>query len=408
MSPVGSYESLIAAIQAGAGSVYFGVGNMNMRSRSAANFTNEDLQKITDICKEHHVRSYLTVNTIIYNNEVNEVHQLIDLAKQCEVSAIIAFDWAVIQYCRKIGMEVHISTQCNITNIEAVRFYAQFADVMVLAREVTLAQAADICKSIKDEHICGPSGQLVQIEMFVHGALCMAVSGKCYLSLDNLGYSANRGACLQPCRRKYRVKDDESDMELLVDGKYIMSPKDLCTIGFLDKVIKAGVSILKIEGRGRSAEYVKMVTACYHEALQAIEDGSFTQEKVDQWMDKLRSVYNRDFWDGYYLGRTMGEWTERYGSQATRVKTHIGKITNYYANIGVAEIYVETGSLNLGENILISGPTTGVYEAVLNEVRVDLKPTDHADKGVYCSIPTTELVRRGDKVYKWTEVVDEF
>ncbi|MCQ2270181.1 MAG: U32 family peptidase [Bacteroidales bacterium] len=408
MSPVGSYESLMAAIQAGAGSVYFGVGNMNMRSRSAANFTNEDLQKITDICKEHHVRSYLTVNTIIYNNEVNEVHQLIDLAKQCEVSAIIAFDWAVIQYCRKIGMEVHISTQCNITNIEAVRFYAQFADVMVLAREVTLAQAADICKSIKDEHICGPSGQLVQIEMFVHGALCMAVSGKCYLSLDNLGYSANRGACLQPCRRKYRVKDDESDMELLVDGKYIMSPKDLCTIGFLDKVIKAGVSILKIEGRGRSAEYVKMVTACYHEALQAIEDGSFTQEKVNQWMDKLRSVYNRDFWDGYYLGRTMGEWTERYGSQATRVKTHIGKITNYYANIGVAEIYVETGSLNLGENILISGPTTGVYEAVLNEIRVDLKPTDHADKGVYCSIPTTELVRRGDKVYKWTDVIDEF
>lgn len=408
MSPVGSYESLMAAIQAGAGSVYFGVGNMNMRSRSAANFTNEDLQKITDICKEHHVRSYLTVNTIIYNNEVDEVHQLIDLAKQCEVSAIIAFDWAVIQYCRKIGMEVHISTQCNITNIEAVRFYAQFADVMVLAREVTLAQAADICKSIKDEHICGPSGQLVQIEMFVHGALCMAVSGKCYLSLDNLGYSANRGACLQPCRRKYRVKDDESDMELLVDGKYIMSPKDLCTIGFLDKVIKAGVSILKIEGRGRSAEYVKMVTACYHEALQAIEDGSFTQEKVNQWMDKLRSVYNRDFWDGYYLGRTMGEWTERYGSQATRVKTHIGKITNYYANIGVAEIYVETGSLNLGENILISGPTTGVYEAVLNEIRVDLKPTNHADKGVYCSIPTTELVRRGDKVYKWTDVIDEF
>lgn len=408
MSPVGSYESLMAAIQAGAGSVYFGVGNMNMRSRSAANFTNDDLPKITNICKEHKVRTYLTVNTIIYNNEVTEVRQLIDLAKQCEVSAIIAFDWAVIQYCRKVGVEVHISTQCNITNIEAVRFYAQFADVMVLAREVSLAQAADICKTIKEEQICGPSGQLVQIEMFVHGALCMAVSGKCYLSLDNLGYSANRGACLQPCRRKYRVKDEESDMELLVDGKYIMSPKDLCTIGFLDKIIKAGVSILKIEGRGRSAEYVKMVTTCYHEALQAIEDNTFTQEKVNQWMVKLRSVYNRDFWDGYYLGRTMGEWTERYGSQATRVKTHIGKITNYYANIGVAEIYVETGSLNLGENILISGPTTGVYEAVLNEIRVDLKPTDHADKGVYCSIPTTELVRRGDKVYKWTDVIDEF
>ncbi|MCQ2264548.1 MAG: U32 family peptidase [Bacteroidales bacterium] len=408
MSPVGSYESLMAAIQAGAGSVYFGVGNMNMRSRSAANFTNDDLPKITNICKEHKVRTYLTVNTIIYNNEVTEVRQLIDLAKQCEVSAIIAFDWAVIQYCRKVGVEVHISTQCNITNIEAVRFYAQFADVMVLAREVSLAQAADICKTIKEEQICGPSGQLVQIEMFVHGALCMAVSGKCYLSLDNLGYSANRGACLQPCRRKYRVKDEESDMELLVDGKYIMSPKDLCTIGFLDKIIKAGVSILKIEGRGRSAEYVKMVTTCYHEALQAIEDNTFTQEKVSHWMTRLRSVYNRDFWDGYYLGRTMGEWTERYGSQATRVKTHIGKITNYYANIGVAEIFIETGSLNLGETVLISGPTTGVYETVLNEIRVDLKPTDHAEKGIYCSIPTTELVRRGDKVYKWTEVVDEF
>lgn len=408
MSPVGSYESLMAAIQAGAGSVYFGVGNMNMRSRSAANFTNDDLPKITNICKEHKVRTYLTVNTIIYNNEVTEVRQLIDLAKQCGVSAIIAFDWAVIQYCRKVGMEVHISTQCNITNIEAVRFYAQFADVMVLAREVSLAQAADICKTIKEEQICGPSGQLVQIEMFVHGALCMAVSGKCYLSLDNLGYSANRGACLQPCRRKYRVKDEESDMELLVDGKYIMSPKDLCTIGFLDKIIKAGVSILKIEGRGRSAEYVKMVTTCYHEALQAIEDNTFTQEKVSHWMTRLRSVYNRDFWDGYYLGRTMGEWTERYGSQASRVKTHIGKITNYYANIGVAEIFIETGSLNLGENVLISGPTTGVYETVLNEIRVDLKPTDHAEKGIYCSIPTTELVRRGDKVYKWTEVVDEF
>lgn len=408
MSPVGSYESLMAAIQAGAGSVYFGVGNMNMRSRSAANFTNDDLPKITNICKEHKVRTYLTVNTIIYNNEVTEVRQLIDLAKQCEVSAIIAFDWAVIQYCREVGVEVHISTQCNITNIEAVRFYAQFADVMVLAREVSLAQAAAICKTIKEEQICGPSGQLVQIEMFVHGALCMAVSGKCYLSLDNLGYSANRGACLQPCRRKYRVKDEESDMELLVDGKYIMSPKDLCTIGFLDKIIKAGVSILKIEGRGRSAEYVKMVTTCYHEALQAIEDNTFTQEKVSHWMTRLRSVYNRDFWDGYYLGRTMGEWTERYGSQATRVKTHIGKITNYYANIGVAEIFIETGSLNLGETVLISGPTTGVYETVLHEIRVDLKPTDHAEKGIYCSIPTTELVRRGDKVYKWTEVVDEF
>lgn len=408
MSPVGSYESLMAAIQAGAGSVYFGVGNMNMRSRSAANFGNEDLQQITNICKEHHVRSYLTVNTIIYNNEIEEVRTLIDLAKDCSVSAIIASDWAVISYCRKIGMEVHISTQCNITNIEAVRFYAQFADVMVLAREVSLAQAADICQSIREENICGPNGQLIQIEMFVHGALCMAVSGKCYLSLDNLGQSANRGACLQPCRRKYLVKDEETDLQLAIDGKYIMSPKDLCTIGFLDKIIKAGVSILKIEGRGRSAEYVKMTTFCYHEALKAVENGDFSQEKVAHWMEKLRSVYNRDFWDGYYLGRTMGEWTERYGSQATRVKTHVGKITNYYANIGVAEIHIETGELCVGDEILISGPTTGVYEATLDEIRVDLKPAERAEKGVYCSIATSELVRRGDKVYKWLSIPDEF
>lgn len=408
MSPVGSYESLMAAIQAGAGSVYFGVGKMNMRSRSAANFDYDDLQQLTQICKDHQIRSYLTVNTIVYNDEVEEMMKLVDLAKKCEVSAIIASDWAVIQYCRKAGMEVHVSTQCNITNIVAVRFYAQYADVLVLAREVSLAQAAEICQTIKKEHICGPSGQLIQIEMFIHGALCMAVSGKCYLSLDNMGYSANRGACMQLCRRKYTVKDTETDLELEVDGKYIMSPKDLCTIGFLDKIIKAGVTVLKIEGRGRSAEYVKMVTACYHEALQAIEEGSFTQDKVSQWMDRLRSVYNRDFWDGYYLGRTMGEWTERYGSQATRFKTHIGKITNYYANIGVAEIIIESDNLQLGDNILICGPTTGVYEDTLHEIRVDLKPTSRADKGVYCSIPTNELVRRGDKVYKWVEVADEF
>ena len=388
MSPVGSYESLMAAIQAGAGSVYFGVGKMNMRSRSAANFDYDDLQQLTQICKEHQVRSYLTVNTIVYNDEVEEMKKLVDLAKKCEVSAIIASDWAVIQYCRKIGMEVHISTQCNITNIEAVRFYAQFADVLVLAREVSLAQAADICQTIREENICGPSGQLIQIEMFVHGALCMAVSGKCYLSLDNMGYSANRGACMQLCRRKYTVKDTESDLELEVDGKYIMSPKDLCTIGFLDKIIKAGVTVLKIEGRGRSAEDVNMVTACYHEAL--------------------RSVFNRGFWDGYYLGRTMGEWSERYGSQATRVKSHIGKITNYYANIGVAEIIIESDNLQLGDQILICGPTTGVYEDTLQEIRVDLKPCEKAEKGVYCSITTKELVRRGDKVYKWVEVADEF
>ncbi|MEG1555215.1 MAG: peptidase U32 family protein [Bacteroidales bacterium] len=408
MSPVGSYESLMAAIQAGAGSVYFGVGKMNMRSRSSANFTYEDLQNITHICKEHGVRSYLTVNTIIYNDEIKEVHELLDLAKQCEISAIIASDWAVLTYCQQIGLEVHISTQCNVTNLEAVRFYSQFSDVVVLAREVNLQQVADICQAIQTENICGPNGKHIEIEMFIHGALCMAVSGKCYLSLDNFNYSANRGACLQPCRRGYKVQDLDNEIELAIENKYIMSPKDLCTIGFLDKMIKAGVSILKIEGRGRSAEYVKMVTTCYHEALEAIEQGSYSEERVKEWTLKLRSVYNRDFWDGYYLGRTFGEWTERYGSQATRVKQHIGKVTNYFNKLGVAEIYIETDHIKTGDSILIMGPTTGVYEADLTEIRVNLESVETAEKGVLCSIPTSELVRRGDKLYKWVEATDEF
>lgn len=408
MSPVGSYESLSAAIQAGAGSVYFGVGKMNMRARSSVNFNLEDLKNITAICKEHGVLSYLTVNTIVYNDEIEEVWQLLDLAKQCEVSAIIASDWAVMNYCRQIGLEIHISTQCNITNIEAVRFYSQYADVMVLAREVNLRQVADISKAISEEHICGPGGKPVRIEMFVHGALCMAVSGKCYLSLDNFNFSANRGACLQPCRRGYLVKDLDHEIELNIENKYIMSPKDLCTIGFLDKIIKAGVTVLKIEGRGRSAEYVKMVTTCYHEAVEAIENQDYTPEKIDNWMNRLRSVYNRDFWDGYYLGRKLGEWTERYGSQATRVKQHVGKITNYFGKLGVAEIYIETGKLVVGDSILIIGPTTGVYEGEVSEIRVDLNPVEFAEKGVFCSISTSTTVRRGDKLYKWVEEVDEF
>lgn len=408
MSPVGSYESLSAAIQAGAGSVYFGVGKMNMRARSSVNFNLEDLKNITAICKEHGVLSYLTVNTIVYNDEIEEVRQLLDLAKQCEVSAIIASDWAVMNYCRQIGLEIHISTQCNITNIEAVRFYSQYADVMVLAREVNLPQVSDISKAICEENICGPGGKPVRIEMFVHGALCMAVSGKCYLSLDNFNFSANRGACLQPCRRGYLVKDLDHEIELNIENKYIMSPKDLCTIGFLDKIIKAGVTVLKIEGRGRSAEYVKMVTTCYHEAVEAIENQDYTPEKIDNWMNRLRSVYNRDFWDGYYLGRKLGEWTERYGSQATRVKQHVGKITNYFGKLGVAEIYIETGKLAVGDSILIIGPTTGVYEGEVSEIRVDLNPVDFAEKGVFCSISTSTTVRRGDKLYKWVEEVEEF
>ncbi|MDD4395619.1 MAG: U32 family peptidase [Bacteroidales bacterium] len=408
MSPVGSYESLAAAIDAGADSVYFGIGKMNMRSRSAANFTDEDLQNITRICREHNVRSYLTVNTIIYNDEVEEVHRLLDLAKQCKVSAIIASDFAVLNYCRKIGLEIHISTQCNITNIEAVRFYAQFADVMVLAREVTLARAAEIHHSIVEENICGPAGNLIKLEMFVHGALCMAVSGKCYLSLDNFNYSANRGACLQPCRRGYVVKDVDNELELAIDNKYIMSPKDLCTIGFIDKLMKAGVSVLKIEGRGRSAEYVKTTTACYHEAVQAVEEDTFTQEKILQWTERLKTVYNRGFWDGYYLGRKMGEWSERYGSQATTIKEYVGKVTNFFSNLSVAEIVVETGTLAVNDLLLIEGPTTGVYEMMVKEVRMDLKPVECAAKGVACSIVTDKLVRRGDKVYKKVTKIDEF
>lgn len=408
MSPVGSYESLMAAIQAGAGSVYFGVGKMNMRSRSSANFTNEDLQKITEICAEHNVLSYLTVNTIVYNTEIDEVKQLLDLAKQCRVSAIIASDWAVIQYAREIGLEVHISTQCNVTNIEAVRFFSQFADVVVLGREVVLSQVADISNAIVEQDVRGPKGELVRIEMFVHGALCMAVSGKCYLSLDNFNYSANRGACLQPCRRGYVVKDIDHEVELAIENQYIMSPKDLCTIGFLDKMIKAGVTVLKIEGRGRSPEYVKVVTQCYHEALTAIQEGTYTEERVKVWMERLRSVYNRDFWDGYYLGRTMGEWSERYGSQATRVKQYVGKVTNYFAKLGVAEIQVETGEIGVDDQLLIMGPTTGVYEKRIDEIRVELEPVSQAGKGDFCSIATDVLVRRGDKVYKWVEGVEEF
>ncbi len=408
MSPVGSYESLAAAIQAGAHSVYFGVGALNMRSRSAANFTFDDLQRIPEICRKHHISSYLTVNTIVYNNELQQMCDLLDRAKQCCVTAIIASDMAVVQYARQIGLSVHLSTQCNVTNVEAVRYYAQFADVVVLGRECNLQQVADICRTIREENITGPGGNLVKIEMFVHGALCMAVSGKCYLSLDTFNYPANRGACIQPCRRAYHVQDAENEVDLLVDNKYIMSPKDLCTIGFLDKIIRAGVSVLKIEGRGRSAEYVKVVTQCYREALQATDDGTFGTEKTGKWIERLKSVYNRGFWDGYYLGRTMGEWSERYGSQATRVKQHVGKVTNYFSRIGVAEIQMEEEELSVGDDLLIIGPTTGVAEVRVTELRYNLQPVSKVQKGACCSVPVGEMVRRGDQVYKWMAVPDRF
>jgi putative protease len=408
MSPVGSYESLSAAIAAGAGSVYFGVGAMNMRSRSAANFSLEDLVNIVRICKKHQVKSYLTVNTIIYNDEIQQMHDLLDAAKACGVTAIIASDMAVIQYAREKGIEIHLSTQCNVTNVEAVRYYAQFADVIVLGRECQLRQVADICQAIGSQQIKGPKGELVKIEIFVHGALCMAVSGRCYLSLDNYNSPANRGACLQPCRRAYEVRDVEDGLELQVDNPYIFSPKDLCTIGYLDKIVKAGVSVLKIEGRGRSPEYVKMVTECYHEALEAIYDQTFNIEKINAWMDRLRSVYNRDFWDGYYLGRTTGEWSERYGSQATRMKRRIGKITNYFSKLGVAEICMEEDVLSVGDDLLIIGPTTGVYEDKVAEIRVEDQAEESVTKGIYCSVRVKELVRRGDQVYRWILVKDEF
>ena len=408
MSPVGSYEALMAAIQGGADAVYFGVGQLNMRAKSSNNFSIDDLIKITDICKENNVKTYLTVNTIIFNHEIEVMKEIVNAAKKYGVTAIIASDMSVIGYASSIGMEIHISTQCNITNIEAVKFYAKFADVMVTARELSLKQVADITQTIEKEQIKGPNGELIKIEVFAHGALCMAVSGKCYLSLDNLNASANRGACLQVCRRPYHVTDKDGGVELEVDNEYIMSPKDLKTIGFLDKILKAGVKVLKIEGRGRSPEYVKTVTQCYREAADAVFDGTYNEENIERWTEKLTTVYNRGFWDGYYLGREMGEWAKSHGSQATKKKIYIGKITNYFANLKVAEVKIETHSLQLNDEIHIIGPTTGVYEDVVSEIRVELKPVNEAVKGISCSIPVNEIVRRQDKLYKIVDNTEEF
>ncbi len=409
MSPVGSYESLQAAIQGGANAVYFGVGKLNMRSRSAANFTVEDLERICTIAHSAGVRTYLTVNTIIYNSEIEEMHQLLQAAKEAGVSAIIASDMAVITYANRIGIEVHISTQCNVSNYEAVRYYAQFADVIVTARELPLQQVAEITRFIADNDIRGPKGELVQVEVFAHGALCMSVSGKCYLSLDNYNYSANRGACLQLCRRGYIVKDKESDLELEIDNEYIMSPKDLCTIGFLDKIVKAGVRVLKIEGRGRSADYVRTVTECYREAVEAIADGTYSKEKIDLWMQRLATVFNRGFWDGYYLGRRLGEWSERYGSQATENKVYLGLVKNYFNRIGVAEVQMQTNEvLHPGDDIIVMGETTGVYRATVKELRLERDPVPEVHQGDRFSFATTEPLRRGDKVYRVDKVIEEF
>ncbi|MEE4178644.1 MAG: peptidase U32 family protein [Bacteroides sp.] len=408
MSPVGSYDSLTAAIQGGANSVYFGVGKLNMRSRSAQNFSLDDLRQIAAICREHKVKTYLTLNTIIYDAELPEMRHTVDVAKEAGITAIIASDLSVINYARSRGVEVHLSTQTNVTNLEAVRFYANFADVVVTARELSLQQVYEIVQGIEREQVTGPSGNLVRIEIFVHGALCMAVSGKCYLSLDTLNSSANRGACLQPCRRTYLVTDKEDGYQYEVDNEYIMSPKDLCTIGFLDKIVQAGVTVFKIEGRGRGPEYVKTVTQCYREAATAVQEGIFTPEKVEHWLQRLKGVYNRGFWDGYYLGRKMGEWTERYGSQATRRKQYLGLVTNYFAKIGVAEVKMETHQMQLHDPLLITGPTTGALEFEVGEIRVDLQKVKATQKGEVCSILVPELVRRGDKVFKWVDVKEPF
>lgn len=399
MSPVGSYEALYAAIEAGADSVYFGVEGLNMRSRSANNFTIEDLKNIADIASQNGVKTYLTLNTIVYDSELGYMQEILNAAKQSGVSAVIAADLAVISYARSINLEVHLSTQCNITNREAVKFFSQFADVIVTARELSLDKVKDITTWIKENNIKGPSGRMLEIECFVHGALCMAVSGKCYISLDNANQSANRGACLQFCRRPYKVTDLDGGTELMIDNQYIMSPKDLKTLNFLDKVLDAGVRVLKIEGRGRSPEYVKVVTRVYKEASQAWLNGEWSEDKLEKWNEDLKKVYNRGFWDGYYLGQRVGEWTKKYGSQATTKKTFIGTVTNYFKNISVAEIKIETGELNVGDNIYIMGTTTGVYEDTVEEIRVDLKPTEKTVKGEFCSIATKGVVRRGDKLY---------
>ena len=400
MAPAGSRESLMAAIHAGADSIYFGIENLNMRARSASTFTIHDLREIAAICTEHDVKSYLTVNTIIYDEDICLMQKIVNAAKEAGISAVIAADVAVMAYCNQVGQEVHLSTQLNISNSEALKFYARFADVVVLARELNLDQVTEIYRTIQRENICGPRGEQVRIEMFCHGALCMAVSGKCYLSLDNLGHSANRGACMQVCRRSYIVHDKESDIELEVDNKYIMSPKDLKTIRFMDKMIEAGVRVFKIEGRARGPEYVHTVVSCYKEAIQSYLDGTLTEEKKDAWDERLKTVFNRGFWDGYYLGQRLGEWSKTYGSEATERKVYVGKGIKYFSNIGVAEFLIEASEISVGDKLLITGPTTGAVFIDLDEIRYDLKPVQTAHKGEHISIKVPSKVRPSDKLYK--------
>ncbi len=404
MAPAGNFECLQAAIQGGADSVYFGVGNLNMRSRSANNFAAEDLKEVVEICRKAGVKTYLTLNISLYPEDMEDMRRTLELAKAAGVTAVIASDIAAIQCCRELGLEVHISTQLSISNVEALKFYAQFADVVVLARELNLNQVREICDEIEKQQIKGPSGELVRVEMFAHGALCMAVSGKCYLSLHTYGASANRGACFQICRRGYEVTDLETGNQLNIDNQYIMSPKDLCTIEFMDKMVQAGVKVFKIEGRARSAEYVKRCAACYREAADAVCDGTFTPELGAALKQRLAEVFNRGFWDGYYQGAFLGEWSDVYGSQATQRKVYVGKVTNWFDRIGVAEIMVESAPLKMGDRVMIIGRTTGVEELTVDDMRVEFEPAAEAPKGVRCSLAVPHKVHRGDKVYKWEEV----
>jgi len=401
MAPVGSRESLAAAIKAGADAVYFGIEGLNMRSRSSANFTADDMAGIAAFCKERGVKTYLTVNTVIYDSDMELMHRIIDRAKEAGISAIIASDMAAILYAREIGQEVHISTQVNITNFEAVKFYSQFADVMVLARELNLEQVTEIHHRIEETGLTGPAGRPIRLEMFCHGALCMAVSGKCYLSLHEMNSSANRGACNQICRRSYTVTDRETGEQLDIENKYIMSPKDLKTIHFLNKMVDAGVRVFKIEGRARGAEYVAETVTCYSEALTAIADGDFSDEMVEKWDERLSKVFNRGFWNGYYLGQRLGEWSSKYGSSATRVKQYAAKTIRHFSKIGVGEFLMEAGELKIGDEIVISGPTTGAIIMKVDELRFDLKPVDSVTKGQLFSMPVPEKVRPSDKLYLW-------
>lgn len=403
MAPVGSRDSLAAAIKAGAGSVYFGIEKLNMRAHSASTFTISDLREIAATCAEHGIKTYLTVNTIIYGEDLGQMREIIDAAREAGISAVIASDVAVMMYCREVGQEVHLSTQLNISNIEALKFYAQFADVVVLARELNMEQVAEIYRGICEENICGPSGERVRIEMFCHGALCMAISGKCYMSLHEANRSANRGSCVQICRRSYTVTDNETGAELAIDNKYIMSPKDLKTVRFIDRMMAAGVRVFKIEGRARGPEYVKTVVECYREAIAAVLDGTFTEERKDGWDERLATVFNRGFWDGYYQGQTLGEWNRHYGSCATERKVYVGKGVKYFSKLGVAEFTVEATEFAPGDKLLITGPTTGALYVTPDVIHGDHGPVDIARKGTRISIAVPEKVRPSDKLFRIEE-----